>query len=46
MKDREKADKKAQIQMTKELEAMDKAKAIEDKKLKNAKKMKEWKHPK
>ena len=45
MKDREKADIKAQKQMTKELEAMDKAKSIEEKKLENAKKMKEWKHP-
>jgi hypothetical protein len=45
MKDREKADLEAQIQMTKELEAMDKAKSIEEKKLENAKKMKEWKHP-
>ena len=46
MKDREKADLEAQIQMTKELEAMDKAKSIEEKKLENAKKMKDWKHPK
>ena len=45
MKDREKADIKAQKQMTKELEAMDKAKSKEDKKLENAKKMKDWKHP-
>ena len=45
MKDREKADLEAQKQMTKELEAMDKAKSIEEKKLENAKKMKEWKHP-
>ena len=45
MKDREKADLEAQIQMTKELEAMDKAKSIEEKKLENAKKMKDWKHP-
>ena len=45
MKDREKADLEAQIQMTKELEAMDKAKSKEDKKLENAKKMKDWKHP-
>jgi hypothetical protein len=46
MKDREKADLEAQKQMTKELEAMDKAKSIEEKKLENAKKMKDWKHPK
>ena len=45
MKDREKADIEAQKQMTKELEAMDKAKSKEDKKLENAKKMKDWKHP-
>ena len=45
MKDREKADIEAQKQMTKELEAMDKAKSIEEKKLENAKKMKDWKHP-
>ena len=45
MKDREKADIAEQKKITKELEAMDKAKAIEDKKLENAKKMKEWKHP-
>jgi hypothetical protein len=31
--------------MTKELEAMDKAKSKEEKKLENAKKMKDWKHP-
>ena len=31
--------------ITKEMEAMDKAKAKEDAKLNNAKKMKEWKHP-
>jgi hypothetical protein len=40
-----KADLEAQKQMTKELEAMDKAKSIEEKKLENAKKMKDWKHP-
>ena len=45
MKDREKADLEAQAQITAELDAMDKAKAIEDAKLNNAKKMKEWKHP-
>ena len=42
MKDREKADLEAQIQMTKELEAMDKAKAKEQ--AKNKKKI-EWKDP-
>ena len=45
MDDRRKADLEAQKQMTKELEAMDKAKSKEDKKLENAKKMKDWKHP-
>ena len=45
MKDREKADLEEQKKITAELEAMDKAKAIEDAKLNNAKKMKEWKHP-
>ena len=45
MKDREKADLEEQKKITAELEAMDKAKAIEDKKLENAKKMKDWKHP-
>jgi len=45
MKDREKADIAEQKRITKELDAMDKAKFIEDKKLENAKKMKEWKHP-
>jgi len=45
MKDREKADLEEQKRITAELDAMDKAKAIEDKKLENAKKMKEWKHP-
>ena len=46
MKDREKADIAEQKRITKEMEAMDKAKSIEDKKLENAKKMKDWKHPK
>ena len=46
MKDREKADIAEQKRITKELEEMDKLQAIEDKKLENAKKMKEWKHPK
>jgi hypothetical protein len=45
MKDREKADIAEQKRITKEMEAMDKAKSIEQKKLENAKKMKEWKHP-
>jgi len=45
MKDREKADLEEQKKITAELEAMDKAKAIENKKLENAKKMKDWKHP-
>ena len=46
MKDREKADIEEQKKITKEMEAMDKAKSIEEKKLENAKKMKDWKHPK
>ena len=46
MKDREKADIAEQKRITKELEEMDKLQAIENKKLENAKKMKEWKHPK
>ena len=45
MDDRKKADEEEQKRITAELEAMDKAKAIADKKLENAKKMKEWKHP-
>jgi len=45
MKDREKADLAEQKRITKELEEMDKLQAIENKKLENAKKMKEWKHP-
>ena len=45
MKDRERADIAEQKRITKELDAMDKAKAVEDAKLNNAKKMKEWKHP-
>ena len=45
MKDREKADIEEQKKITKEMEAMDKAKSIEEKKLENAKKMKDWKHP-
>ena len=45
MEDRRIADEAEQKRITEELEAMDKAKTIEDKKLENAKKMKEWKHP-
>jgi len=46
MEDRRKADEAEQKKITKELEAMDKAKSIEEKRLENAKKMKDWKHPK
>ena len=45
MEDRKEADIEEQKKITAELEAMDEAKAIEDKKLENAKKMKDWKHP-
>ena len=45
MEDRKIADEEMQAKITAELDAMDKAKAIEDAKLNNAKKMKEWKHP-
>ena len=45
MDDRKKADEEEQKRITAELEAMDKAKAEEDKKKTNAEKMKEWKHP-
>ena len=45
MDDRRKADIAEQKRITKEMEAMDKAKSIEEKKLENAKKMKDWKHP-
>ena len=45
MEDRKKADEAEQKKITAELEAMDKAKAIEDKKLENKEKTKEWKHP-
>ena len=45
MEDRRIADEEMQAKITEELDAMDKAKAIEDAKLNNAKKMKEWKHP-
>ena len=46
MDDRKKADEAEQKRITKEMEAMDEAKSIEEKKLENAKKMKDWKHPK
>ena len=45
MEDRKKADIAEQKRITKEMEAMDKEKSIEEKKLENAKKMKDWKHP-
>ena len=45
MEDRKKADEEAQAQITAELDAMDREKAIADKKLENKEKMKEWKHP-
>ena len=45
MEDRRIADEAEQKRITEEMEAMDKAKAEEDAKLENAKKMKEWKHP-
>ena len=45
MEDRRIADEEMQAKITAELEAMDKAKALEEKKLENAKKMKDWKHP-
>jgi len=45
MDDRKKADEEEQKKITAELEAMDKAKAEEDKKKANAEKIKEWKHP-
>ena len=45
MDDRKKADEEEQKRITAELEAMDKAKAEEDKKKANAEKMKDWKHP-
>ena len=46
MDDRKKADEAEQKRITEEMEAMDKAKSIEEKKLEKAKKMKDWKHPK
>jgi hypothetical protein len=45
MEDRRKADEEEQKKITAELEAMDKAKAEEDRKKANAEKMKNWKHP-
>jgi hypothetical protein len=45
MEDRRKADEAEQKRITKEMEAMDKAKAKEDNKKANAEKMKNWKHP-
>ena len=45
MEDRRIADEAEQKRITEEMEAMDKAKAEEEAKLENAKKMKEWKHP-
>ena len=45
MDDRKKADEEEQKRITAELEAMDKAKAEEDRKKANAEKMKDWKHP-
>jgi hypothetical protein len=45
MEDRRKADEAEQKRITAELEEIDRLQAIEDKKLENAKKMKEWKHP-
>ena len=46
MEDRRKADEAEQKRITEEMEALDKVRAAEEKKLENAKKMKEWKHPK
>ena len=45
MEDRRIADEEMQAKITAELEAMDKAQEIADKKKENAEKMKEWKHP-
>ena len=45
MDDRKKADEAEQKRITEEMEAMDKAKAKEDKKKANTEKMKNWKHP-
>jgi len=46
MEDRRIADEEMQAKITAELEAMDKAQAIEDKKKENAEKMKNWTGPK
>ena len=46
MEDRRKADEAEQKRITAELEEIDRLQDIENKKLENAKKMKEWKHPK
>ena len=45
MENRRIADEEMQAKITAELEAMDKAQEIADKKKENAEKMKEWKHP-
>ena len=45
MEDRRITDEEMQAKITAELEAMDKAQEIADKKKENAEKMKEWKHP-
>ena len=45
MDDRRIADEAEQKRITEEMEALDKVRAAEEKKLENAKKMKEWKHP-
>ncbi len=45
MEDRRIADEAEQKRITEEMEALDKVRAAEEKKLENAKKMKEWKHP-
>ena len=46
MDDRRKADQAEQKKITEEMEAIDAAKSVEEKKLEKAKKMKDWKHPK
>ena len=45
MDDRRIADEAEQKRITEEMEALDKARAAEEKKLEKAEKMKEWKHP-
>ena len=45
MEDRRITGEEMQAKITAELEAMDKAQEIADKKKENAEKMKEWKHP-